>query len=53
VHGHAEVVKVEGRRVAFQISVCDEIEEIGRGTHARMVIDVARFMKRLDAKAAT
>ncbi|MGH7032127.1 MAG: thioesterase family protein [Stellaceae bacterium] len=51
VRGHAEVVKVEGRRVAFKISVRDEIEEIGRGTHARMVIDVARFMKRLKAKS--
>ena len=52
VHGHAEVVQVAGRRIAFKISVRDEVEEIGRGTHARAVIDVARFMERLKAKAA-
>jgi predicted thioesterase len=29
----------------------DETAEIGNGTHERMVIDVARFSKRLAAKA--
>jgi fluoroacetyl-CoA thioesterase len=51
VHGHAEVVKVEGRRIAFKISVRDEIEEIGRGTHERMVVDLKRLANRLAQKA--
>lgn len=51
VRGQAEVTEVQGRRIAFKVSVRDEIEEIGNGTHSRMVIDVARFMQRLNAKS--
>ena len=46
----AEVTKVDGRRIEFDVSARDEIEEIGNGTHERMVVDLARIAKRLDAK---
>jgi fluoroacetyl-CoA thioesterase len=46
----AEVTKVDGRRVEFDVSARDEIEEIGTGTHERMVVDIARLDKRLAAK---
>ncbi len=46
----AEVTKVAGRRVEFAVSARDEAEEIGKGTHERMVIDVRRLMRRLEAK---
>ena len=46
----AEVTKVAGRLVEFAVSARDEAEEIGKGTHERMVIDVRRLMRRLDAK---
>lgn len=46
----AEVTKVDGRRVEFNVSARDEIEEIGTGTHERMVVDIARLDKRLAAK---
>lgn len=46
----AEVTEVDGRRVAFNVSARDEIEEIGVGTHERMIVDMARLNKRLDAK---
>jgi fluoroacetyl-CoA thioesterase len=52
VTGVAEVTRVDGRRLEFNVSARDEREEIGSGTHERMIIDVARLMKRLDAKAA-
>jgi fluoroacetyl-CoA thioesterase len=50
VAAQAEVTAVDGRRVAFNVSARDETEEIGNGTHERMVVDVARLAKRLAAK---
>ena len=46
----ATVTKVDGRRIEFDVSARDEIEEIGAGTHERMLVDMARLSKRLDAK---
>jgi fluoroacetyl-CoA thioesterase len=46
----AEVTKVDGRRIEFNVSARDEIEEIGHGTHERMVVDLARLERRLSAK---
>ena len=51
VHAEAEVTEVDGRRVAFTVSARDEREEIGRGTHERLVIDLKRFGARLAEKA--
>ncbi|HUN46004.1 MAG TPA: thioesterase family protein [Stellaceae bacterium] len=50
VSAAAEVTAVRGRRVRFTVRARDGAEEIGAGTHARMVIDVARFTSRLQAK---
>ena len=47
----AEVTKVDGRRIEFKVSARDEMEEIGAGTHERMLVDMARLNKRLAAKA--
>ncbi len=47
----AEVTKVDGRRIEFNVSARDEIEEIGNGTHERMVVDMDRIARKLDAKA--
>jgi fluoroacetyl-CoA thioesterase len=35
----------------FAVTARDEIEEIGRGTHERMAVDLRRLTQRLDAKA--
>jgi len=51
VTAEAEVTRVDGRRVAFNVKARDEKEEIGRGTHERMVIDVRRLGERLSAKS--
>ena len=51
VTAEAVVTRVEGRRIEFNVSARDEIEEIGRGTHARMVVDLQRLHQRLAAKA--
>jgi len=48
----AEVTSVEGRRVRCRIEAFDEREKIGEGTHERVIIDVARFTARMQAKGA-
>ena len=50
VVGKAEVTGVDGRRVSFAVSATDDTEEIGTGTHERMVVDLARLARRLEAK---
>ena len=50
VTGEAEVTKVDGRRIEFRIRAKDGDEEIGVGTHERMVIDLAKFAERMEAK---
>jgi len=52
VQAEAEVTKVDGRRLEFSVSARDEREEIGRGTHERMVVDMARIAAKLAAKPA-
>jgi fluoroacetyl-CoA thioesterase len=47
----AEVTKVDGRRIEFNVFARDDTEEIGAGTHERMVVDLARLAQRLQAKA--
>jgi len=46
----AEVTDVDGRRLIFEASAHNGIEEIGRGAHERVVIDLFRFKQRLAAK---
>jgi predicted thioesterase len=53
VHAEAVVLAVEGNRVEFRVTAWDEIEEIGRGTHERMVVDLSRMSKRLAKKRRT
>lgn len=52
VRARAQVIKVDGRKVTFEVQAWDEIELIGKGTHTRYVIDVARFMQRAQDKWA-
>jgi fluoroacetyl-CoA thioesterase len=46
----AEVVRIEGRTVTFKVAARDEFEEIGGGTHQRVVVSVARFDERVQRK---
>ncbi|MEN3377872.1 MAG: hypothetical protein V7604_3227 [Hyphomicrobiales bacterium] len=46
------VAAVEGRKVTFEVSAKDELEPISSGTHIRFVVDTARTVERLKAKAA-
>jgi fluoroacetyl-CoA thioesterase len=50
VTANAEVIAVDGRRIEFRIDATDGTEQIGTGTHERMVIHLAKFAERLKAK---
>jgi len=46
------VAAVEGRAVTFDITVCDALEQVAMGTHARFVVDVEKTAARLKGKLA-
>ena len=46
------IVEIEKRRVTFEFSVRDSIEECGRGRHVRFVADKAKSFERIKAKRA-
>ena len=48
----AEVTATRGREIEFDVHAADGNEVIGRGTHGRVVIDLARFAGHLAAKSA-
>jgi len=52
VRAEVEVMGVEKRTVTFRVSVSDEKEPIGDGTHERMVVNVERFDVRVQDKVA-
>jgi predicted thioesterase len=52
VHAHAEVIKVEGRKLTFRVWAEDSVERIGEGMHERIIVNVERFDVRTHAKAA-
>lgn len=52
VHARATLEAVEDDRLTFNVEIWDEQEVIGRIRHRRVVIDVARFLKRVEAKRA-
>jgi fluoroacetyl-CoA thioesterase len=47
-----KVASVDGRKVAFEVNAKDELEPISTGTHTRFVVDKAKTVERLKAKAA-
>jgi len=52
VRAEVEVIRIEKRTVTFRVSVSDEKEPIGDGTHERMVVNVERFDVRVQDKVA-
>ena len=50
VRAEARLMTVEGRRLTFRISAADATEQIGVGTHQRVIVDRERFMHRTLAK---
>lgn len=50
VRVRAEIDDLHGSRVVFNLQAWDQVEKIGEGIHQRVVIDEARFMKRVEGK---
>ena len=48
-----EVLSVEGNRVYFALEAWDNLEKIGEGKHERVVIEEARFLRRVEKKLAS
>ena len=46
------VKEVDRRKIVFEVSAKDEVEPISAGTHARFVVESAKTIERLKAKAA-
>jgi predicted thioesterase len=45
-----KIAEVDRRKVVFEFSVRDPIEEVGRGRHVRFVVETAKTRERLAAK---
>jgi fluoroacetyl-CoA thioesterase len=48
----ARITSVEGRKVSFEVTVKDELDTVGTGSHMRFVVEKAKTLERLKAKAA-
>ncbi len=47
VTAEAEVTKADGRQIEFTVRATDGVKEIGTGSHSRVVIETAKFARRL------
>jgi fluoroacetyl-CoA thioesterase len=45
-----ELTEIDRRRLAFRVAVRDELDEAGKGTHERFIVDGAQRMPRLEEK---
>jgi fluoroacetyl-CoA thioesterase len=45
-----ELTEVDRRRLVFRVAVRDELDEAGKGTHERFIVDAAQRMPRLQEK---
>ncbi len=46
----ATLVEVQGRRLRFDVEARDSAEQIGTGSHERVVVDWSRFLASVEAK---
>jgi predicted thioesterase len=46
----AKLVKIEGKKLSFEITVWDNMEKIGEGSHQRVLVCQERFMSQVKNK---
>jgi predicted thioesterase len=46
----ADLVQVQGRRMKFELVAHDDVEEIGRGTHHRVLVEADGFQAKASRK---
>lgn len=47
---YCEILEIDGKRINFSVKAWDRIETIGEGLHQRMVIEIDRFLRRVESK---
>ena len=52
VRATAKLIAVDGRTLEFRVEAHDDRDLIGDGSHTRLVVNVARFDQRVQAKLA-
>ncbi len=50
VRAEAVVISVEGKVITFEVTAYDEIEEIGRGIHKRVIVNSQKFLDKAYSK---
>jgi predicted thioesterase len=53
VHARVEVVSTEGSLIDFQAQLRDHVELIGTAEHRRAIVDIDRFLKRVEGKSGS
>ena len=50
VRAEAAVINVEGKVITFEVTAYDEIGEIGRGIHKRVIVNAQKFLDKAYSK---
>ena len=50
VRAEAEVTAVEGKVITFVVTAFDEVGEIGKGTHKRVIVNSQKFLEKAYSK---
>ncbi len=48
VRATAELIEIDGRRLVFSVEAYDEKRKIGDGRHERFIVNLERFIQRID-----
>jgi len=51
VRAKVKLVEVDGRRLVFEIEASGGVDVISKGTHERFVVNAAKFVEKVKAKA--
>jgi predicted thioesterase len=51
VRAEAELVEIDGRRLLFNVVAYDERQKIGEGQHERTIVNLERFLKRVNSQS--
>ena len=50
VRAEAQVTKVDGRRLVFEVAVYDEFEKIAEGENEQLIVSIDKFLARIKKK---
>jgi len=50
VRAEAAVISLEGKTITFEVTAFDEIGEIGRGLHKRVIVNAQKFLDKAYSK---